>query len=101
MRNRVKQTLVKERESWYHLLYKVIPGRKPKDFAFFSGWDGRPCIANNPGQNADCLVQGFGNRDIEKWSSEYTQRESCTVADGLQRGWERNQGKFMCFGLGN
>ena len=47
---------------------------------------GRPCIANNPGSNAGCLAQVYGNRDAEKWSSEYTQKESCTIANGLQLG---------------
>lgn len=40
------------------------------------------------------------NGDVEKWSSEYPQRESCRIAERSQLGSERNRHKPMCFGLG-
>lgn len=40
IQNRVKPTLIREREPQNHLLDKVIAGGKRKDFVLFSGWDG-------------------------------------------------------------
>lgn len=41
------------------------------------------------------------NGDVEKWSSEYTQRESCGIADRSQLVSEGNKHKSMCFASAN
>lgn len=97
--------MIRQRETWYHLPDKVTPeGKRTLPFSLgelgaIGGFEQGNNMIQYRGRyiyiilhiiQAEMLTACVSG-DVEEWSSEYTQRESCRIANRSQLGSERNK----------